>query len=328
MYDPGRSNRTSWPAGPFGTRDRPVVMAFEATSPSPASAGLGRPGGAHRGPRAVATRSAGVPPGHARHGARAAPPLVTRKRAYPNRTRRPPVGAEIAALIGRLATETTAGVPADPGRPAQTRPPGGTSAIRRALKAFSTPPCYGSGVMGRGRAGGEPGVVIGEPPVKAQGGRGQIARELFRADLIAIPRMRPHPVADVILDDHVDPRTVSANRSNDPADAIMLLLGRRDRVEPARSGLLDHNDALRADVPPAGGEEGTPLGRVGIEHRAGQQDRIERAVQPQRFDRRAGGGQVREVSEHRRRLVHAEYRVPEIGQRPQDPAGAAAQFND
>src|SRR5262245_22619956 len=109
MYDPGRSNRTSWPAGPFGTRDRPVVMAFEATSPSPASAGLGRPGGAHRGPRAVATRSAGVPPGHARHGARAAPPLVTRKRAYPNRTRRPPVGAEIAALIGRLATETTAG---------------------------------------------------------------------------------------------------------------------------------------------------------------------------------------------------------------------------
>src|SRR5262249_61414374 len=91
--------------------------------------------------------------------------------------------------------ETTAGVPADPGRPARTRPPGGASAIRRALKAFSTLPCYGSGVMGRGRAGGEPGVVIGEPPVKAQGSRGQIARELFRADLIVIPRMRPHPVA-------------------------------------------------------------------------------------------------------------------------------------
>src|SRR5262249_37378124 len=55
------------------------------------------------------TRSAGVPPGHARHGARAAPPLATRKRAYPNRTRRPPVGAEIAALIGRLATKPRLG---------------------------------------------------------------------------------------------------------------------------------------------------------------------------------------------------------------------------
>jgi putative transposase len=31
--------------------------------------------------------------------------LVTRKRTYPNRTRRPPIGAEIAALIGRLAAE-------------------------------------------------------------------------------------------------------------------------------------------------------------------------------------------------------------------------------
>jgi len=35
--------------------------------------------------------------------------LVTRKQTYPNRTGRPPVSAEIAALIERLATEKTAG---------------------------------------------------------------------------------------------------------------------------------------------------------------------------------------------------------------------------
>ena len=50
---------------------------------------------------------------------------VTRKRAHPDRTGRPPVSAEIAALIERPATETNGrGEQQDPGRAAQARPPG------------------------------------------------------------------------------------------------------------------------------------------------------------------------------------------------------------
>ena len=49
--------------------------------------------------------------------------LVTRKWTYPNHGR-PPVSAEITTLIERLATENHVGVPADPGRAAQARPPG------------------------------------------------------------------------------------------------------------------------------------------------------------------------------------------------------------
>jgi putative transposase len=42
--------------------------------------------------------------------------LVARKRAYPNRTGRPPVSAEITALTGRLATGNHSwGVQEDPG---------------------------------------------------------------------------------------------------------------------------------------------------------------------------------------------------------------------
>ena len=50
--------------------------------------------------------------------------LVTRKWTYPHWTGRPPVNAEIAALIERLATENALGIPADPGRAAETRLPG------------------------------------------------------------------------------------------------------------------------------------------------------------------------------------------------------------
>jgi hypothetical protein len=51
--------------------------------------------------------------------------LVTRKWTYPDRTGRPPVSAEIATLIARLATEKQQlGIQEDPGRTAETRLPG------------------------------------------------------------------------------------------------------------------------------------------------------------------------------------------------------------
>ena len=51
--------------------------------------------------------------------------LVTRKWTYPHRMGRPPVSAEVAALTERLATENHCwGIPADPRRAAQARPPG------------------------------------------------------------------------------------------------------------------------------------------------------------------------------------------------------------
>jgi len=50
--------------------------------------------------------------------------LITRKWTYPNPTGRPPVSAEIALLIERLATENRSwGIPADSRRAAQARPP-------------------------------------------------------------------------------------------------------------------------------------------------------------------------------------------------------------
>src|ERR1700722_21028351 len=74
-----------------------------APHPSPAAPGLGRP----RGPR-----RADPPPARSLRTHRLVTPgtvlrwhrrLVARKQTYPYRTGRPPVSAEIAVLIGRLA---------------------------------------------------------------------------------------------------------------------------------------------------------------------------------------------------------------------------------
>src|SRR6266480_3437051 len=67
--------------------------------------------------------------------------LVIRKWAYPHRTGRPPVSAEIAALIERLATENSGwGYQRSQGELLKLGHRVSASAIRRVLKALKIPP--------------------------------------------------------------------------------------------------------------------------------------------------------------------------------------------
>jgi len=140
--------RLAGPARPvIGLQGRGAARAAArdrraAPRQSPAPARLGRPGGPRRADPAPAGNAADtrrlVTPGTVLRWHRR---LVTRKWACPHRTGRPPVSAEIAALIERLATENRGwGYQRIQGELLKLGHRVSASTVRRVLKTLKIPP--------------------------------------------------------------------------------------------------------------------------------------------------------------------------------------------